>query len=134
MKSYYEIGGILMDGSVGYDHRKFKRVRKELTRGNTNIAVALVLDHVVPAKEDDGSIPYSDLQIAGQEWSRRNKKRLRRLVAPLPIPMPVKVAIGELPTVVDLWSRGVGSYDMRTPEVQAYEESVTFGGSGGMII
>jgi len=39
-----------------------------------------------------------------------------------------------LPEVVEAWSYGIGSFDMRTPEVQRYEESVHYGGSGGMII
>ena len=133
MNSFYEIGGILMDGTFGYDHRKFKRVRRELKKGNVAMATAVVLDHVVPQMEDD-SIPYSELQLKARKWAESKKRTLRRIVAPLPISPMAKTIVASTPNVVDMWSRGVGSYDMRTPDVQRYEESVTWGGSGGMVI
>lgn len=137
MTSYYEIGGQIFDGSFGYDHRKFKRARRELKRGNYHIVggiiAASVLDKVksIQSVED---IPYSDMQLSAREWAKRNRRRVQRLVAPLPLPAPVKVALYSAPTVVEMWSYGIGSFDMRTPQVKRYEESVHWGGSGGMII
>lgn len=133
MNSFYEIGGILLDGSFGFDHRKFKRVRRELKKGNVAMATAVVLDHIIPQMEDD-QIPYSDLQLKARKWAKDKKRTIRRLVAPLPISPTAKTILAATPNVVDMWSRGVGSYDMRTPEVQEYEESVTWGGSGGRTI
>lgn len=122
-----------MDGSVGYDHKRFKRVLREFNRGNNHVAVGLILDHLIPQTED-ADIPYSEMQLAARKYAKKTQRTLKRVVTPLPIPSSAKVAIAATPTVVDMWSRGVGSYDMRTPDVQRYEESVTFGGSGGMII
>ena len=137
MTSYYEIGGEIFDGSFGYDHRKFKRVRREIRRGNNHVVASIiaaeVLDKIAQVKAVE-DVPYSMLQLRARKWAERNRRRLQRLVAPLPIPSPVKVAVTATPTVVDMWSRGVGSYDMRPPAVQRYEESVHFGGSGGRII
>ena len=137
MTSYYEIGGQIFDGSFGYDHRKYKRVRREIRRGNTYVAAGIiaeeVLDKMVQLQSVE-DIPYSDMQLKAREWAKKNRRRVQRLVAPLPLPQPVKVAAYSAPVVVDMWSRGVGSYDLRTPSVKRYEESVHWGGSGGMII
>lgn len=137
MASYYEIGGQIFDGSFGYDHRKFKRVKRELRRGNPHIAVgiatSLVLDKMkqVQSVED---IPYSDMQLGARKWAQEKRRTVRRLLAPLPLPPQVKVPLYVVPEAVEAWSYATGSYDLRTPEVQRYEESVHFGGSGGMII
>lgn len=137
MTSYYEIGGQIFDGSFGYDHRKYKRVRREIRRGNTHIVGELLalemLDKIVQATDIE-DIPYSDMQLKAREWAKKKRRTVQRLVAPLPLPQAVKVPLYVAPTVVEMWSHGVGSYDLRTPSVQRYEESVTFGGSGGMII
>lgn len=137
MTSYYEIGGQIFDGSFGYDHRKYKRVRREIRRGNTHIVGELLalemLDKIVQATDIE-DIPYSDMQLKAREWAKKKRRTVQRLVAPLPLPQQVKVPLYVAPTVVEMWSHGVGTYDLRTPSVQRYEESVTWGGSGGMII
>lgn len=137
MTSYYEIGGQIFDGSFGYDHRKYKRVRREIRRGNTHIVgelIALeVLDKLVQVQQIE-DIPFSDMQLKAREWAKKKRRTVQRLVAPLPLPPAVKVVAYTAPTVVEMWSHGVGSYDLRTPSVQRYEESVHWGGSGGMII
>lgn len=137
MASFYEIGGQIFDGSFGYDHRKFKRVQREIRRGNTHlgvgIATSFVLDKVKQVQSVE-EIPYSDGQLRARKWAETQRRRYRRLLAPLPLPQQVKAPLYVVPEVVEAWSYAMGSYDLRTPEVQRYEESVHFGGSGGMII
>jgi len=137
MASYYEIGGQIFDGTFGYDHRKFKRAKRAHSRGQHHIVASIVTNQVldlVKPIEDVEEIPYSDVQLKAREWAQKNKRTLRRVIAPLPLPPVIKVPLYVAPEVVEAWSYGTGSYDMRTPEVQRYEESVHYGGSGGMII
>lgn len=137
MPNYYEISGQVFDGSFGYDHRKFKRVQRAIRRGHhhitADVATGVVLDLVKTINQVE-DIPYSDMQLKAREWAKKKRRTVQRLVAPLPLPQQVKVPLYVAPTVVEMWSHGVGSYDLRTPSVQRYEESVTWGGSGGMII
>lgn len=130
-KSYYEIGGVILDGSYGYDHRKYKRVQRLIKQGNVGLATAIVFDHVVNLLPDVEGIPYSETQLSAREWAKRNKAKWRKTLAPIPLPPQVKVPLMVVPEVVEAWSYATGSYDMRTPEVQRYEESVTWSGSGG---
>lgn len=137
MTSFYEIGGQIFDGSFGYDHRKFKRVRRELKRGNHHIVGGIIASSVldkVKSIQSVEDIPYSDMQLSARRWAEKNRRRVQRITAALPLPSAVKVPLYAAPTVVEAWSYGVGSYDMRTPQVKRYEESVHWGGSGGMII
>jgi len=131
--SYYEIGGVLLDGSYGFDYRKYKRVRRLYDKGEIGMATAIVIDHVVEHVPIDG-VPYSDMQLRVRKWAEENKTKWRRTLAPLPLPPQVKAPLMLVPTVAEAWSYSKGSYDMRTPEIQTYEESVTWGGSGGMVI
>lgn len=137
MASYYEIGGQIFDGAFGYDHRQFKRAKRAHSRGQhyivADIATNVVFDKIKQITQIE-DIPYSDMQLKAREWAKRNRRRVQRLVAPLPLPAPVKTALYAAPTVVEMWSYGTGSYELRSPSVQRYEESVTWGGSGGMII
>lgn len=133
-KSYYEIGGNILDGAYGYDHRKYKRVRRLVKQGKVGLGTAVLLDHIVNLVPDVEGIPYSEMQLSAREWAKRNKQKWRRTLAPIPLPEVIKAPLMVVPNVVDAWSRATGSYDMRTPEVQRYEESVTWGGSGGMQI
>ena len=137
MASYYEIGGQIFDGAFGYDHRQFKRAKRAHSRGQhhivADIATNVVFDKIKQITQIE-DIPYSDMQLKAREWAKRNRRRVQRLVAPLPLPAPVKTALYAAPTVVEMWSYGTGSYELRSPSVQRYEESVTCGGSGGMII
>lgn len=137
MASYYEIGGQIFDGAFGYDHRLFKRAKRAHSRGQhhvvADIAANVVFDKIKQINQIE-DIPYSDMQLSAREWAKRNRRRIQRMVAPLPLPPQVKVVLYTAPTVVEMWSYGIGSFDHRTPSVQRYEESVTWGGSGGMII
>ena len=99
-----------------------------------DIATSMVLDfasaHGEVELEFERSKQMQWLERQGKKWRRRAK----RIVGPLPIPVQAKVAIAALPEVAIAYSRAVGSYDLRTPEVQRYEESVHWGGSGGRTI
>jgi hypothetical protein len=135
--SYFEIGGVILDGSYGYNHRKFRRLRQAVRKNEplvvADITTGLVLD-IVSEVQPVMDAPRSERIVALEEWGKRNRRRMKRLVAPTPLPVPVKVAVAVLPDVAVAYSRATGSYDMRSPEVQRYEESVHWGGSGGMII
>ena len=133
-KSFYEIGGVVLDGSYGFDYRKFKRVRRLYKQQKVGLATAIVVDHVVNILPDVEGIPYSEMQLSAREWAKRNKAKWRRTLAPLPLPPVIKAPLMVVPSAVDAWSRATGSYDMATPEVRRYEESVTWGGSGGQVI
>jgi hypothetical protein len=137
MASYYEIGGQIFDGSFGYDHRQFKRAKRAYSRGQhhvvADIAANVVFDKIKQINQIE-EIPYSDMQLAARRWAEKNRRRVQRITAALPLPAQVKVPFYAAPAVVEMWSYGTGSYDLRTPSVRRYEESVTWGGSGGMII
>lgn len=135
--SYYEIAGQIFDGTFGYDHRKFKRAKRAHSRGQHHIVAGIATNQVLDMVSKVGrveEVPYSNTQLKAREWARRNRRTLRRVIAPLPLPPVVKVPLYVVPEVVEAWSYATGSYDMRSPAVQRYEESVHFGGSGGMII
>lgn len=130
-KSFYEIGGVVLDGSYGFDYRKYKRVQRLIAKGDVGLASAIIIDHVVNLIPDKEGIPYSEMQLSAREWAKRNRTKWRRTLAPIPLPPVIKAPLMVVPEVVDAWSRATGSYGMRTPAVQRYEESVTWGGSGG---
>jgi hypothetical protein len=138
MASWYEIGGVIMDGSYGYDHRRFMRLRRAILKDKPvvvgDIATHLVLDFVKEYGEVEVEFERSERLQALEDWGQKWKRTSKRLAAPLPMSVPIKLAVAVIPELAIAYSRGVGSYDLRTPEVQRYEESVHFGGSGGMII
>jgi len=134
MTNYYEIGGVILDGSYGFDYRKYKRVRRLYDKGEIGMASAILIDHIVANIESVDDIPYSEMQLKVRKWAKDTKTKWRRTLAPLPIPEQVKVPLMLVPTVAEMWSKATGSYDMATPEVRRYEESVHFGGSGGRVI
>ncbi len=127
-----------MDGSFGYNHRRFTRFRRAVQQDQplvvADIAAAHVLDLVKGHGEVELSFERSERLKALEEWGLRWRRRIKRVAPHLPLTTPVKVGVSILPEAAIMYSRGVGSYDLRTPEVQRYEESVHFGGSGGMII
>lgn len=128
MTSYYEIGGILFDGSYGYDHRKFRRVRRLIKQSKPGLATAVVTQHLVDLVDDSSKeIPYSDSQLAVREFVKQHRTRYRRAIAALPLPPVVKTPLMVLPEVANMYSYAVGSYDMYTPEIQTYENSMTLG-------
>jgi len=132
--NYYEIGGVVLDGSYGFDYRKYKRVRRLYDQGKVGMATAILVDHIVEHVPTVHGVPYSDMQLRVRKWARDNKAKWRRTLAPLPLPPVVKAPLMLVPTVAEAWSYATGSYDMRTPEIQTYEESVTWGGSGPLVI
>jgi hypothetical protein len=99
-----------------------------------DIATHLVLDFVKEYGEVEVEFERSERLQALEDWGQKWKRTSKRLAAPLPMSVPIKLAVAVIPELAIAYSRGVGSYDLRTPEVQRYEESVHFGGSGGMII
>lgn len=137
MSSFYEIGGQIFDGSFGYDHRKFKRFQRLAKRGELHAAVGIAVAHgldLVKEVNKVEEIPYSDAQLWVRRKAREHRRTWRAMVSALPLPPQVKVPLYAAPEVVEAWSYGTGSYDMATPEIRRYEESVHWGGSGGMII
>ena len=137
MKSYFEIGGIIIDGSAGYDHRKFKRVHRAIYQDKARVAAAGISDIVVSNLQGsnvDKGIPYSETQIAVQEWTKRNRRRLNRVIAAAPVSTPVAVGAHVLLTGAELWSYAVGSYDMATPEIRRYEESLVLSGMTSRVL
>lgn len=126
-----------MDGSFGYDHRKFKRVHRLIRQGKIPLATAIATEHLVTVLNHGDDVRYSPMQLKMREWAERNRRTWRRVLAPIPAPPIVKAPVMAVPEVVEMLSYGVGSgpgVDMYTPEVQRYEESVTWGGSGGIVI
>lgn len=137
MKSYFEIGGIIVDGRAGYDHRKFKRVHRAIYQDKARVAAVGMSDIVLSnlsGTNDGKQIPYSQTQIAVQEWSRRNRRRMQRLIAAAPVSTPVAVGATMVLTGAELWSYAVGSYDMATPEIRDYEDSLTLSGMTTRVI
>ncbi len=127
-----------MDGTFGYDHRRFSRLRRAIRQNKPlvvgDIATNLVLDFAKAHGEVELEFERSERLQSLERWGKENRRRAKRIAGPLPIPMPAKLLLAVAPEVAIAYSRATGSYDLRTPEVQRYEESVYFGGSGGRII
>ena len=67
MKSYFEIGGIIVDGRAGYDHHKFKRVHRAIYADKPRIAAVGMSDIVISNLRDtnkDMEIPYSEMPVS----------------------------------------------------------------------
>jgi hypothetical protein len=95
----------------------------------SDIVVRSVVD-----KTNSKDIPYSEWQLDMQDWTRKNRRRLQGLIRAAPVSTPVAVAaIGGL-TAIELLSYAVGSYDMATPEILRYEESLTLSGMTSRVI
>lgn len=137
MKHLFEIGGIIVDGYAGYDHRKFKRTSRAIHQRKPTVAAVGMSDIVLSNLRDTNvgkEIPYSEAQIALQEWVKRNRRRVRGLISALPLSKPVAVGAMGLLTAAELYSYAVGSYDMATPEILRYEDSLTLSGMTTRVI
>lgn len=137
MKHLFEIGGIIVDGYAGYDHRKFKRTSRAIHQRKPVVAAVGMSDIVLSNLRDTNvgkEIPYSKGQIAIQEWTKRNRRRMQRLIAAAPVSTPVAVGATVLLTAAELYSYAVGSYDMATPEILRYEDSLTLSGMTTRVI
>jgi serine/threonine-protein kinase RIO1 len=116
---------------------KFKRVHRAIYQGKATVAAAGISDIVVSNLQGsnmDKEIPYSETQIAVQEWTERNRRRLNRVIAAAPVSTPVAVGAHVLLTGAELLSYAVGSYDMATPEIRRYEESLTLSGMTSRVL
>lgn len=98
----------------------------------TGLVFDFIKEHGEVSLEFERSERLKQLEAWGKRWRRRAKRFVS--IPGLPLPMPAKVAISSLPELAVMYSKAVGSYDLRTLGVQRYEESVHWGGSGGMII
>lgn len=127
--SFYEIGGIIMDGKAGYKHTKFKRTHNAIKKNRPQVAAVHMADIALSnfANPTPG-VPYSDMQLQMREWVEENRRTVRALTAAVPLSAPVAVGITLALTGVELLSYAVGSFDLRTPEVQRYEESLVLSG------
>ena len=134
--SLYEVGGIILDGKTRYNHRKFKRAHKAIQKNRPVVAAVQMSDIVLsmlPVEAKSG-IPYSDMQLATREWVKENRRTVRALTAAVPVSAPIAVGINVALTAAELWSYAVGSYDLRTPEIQRYEESLVLSGMTGRVL
>ena len=125
--SYFEIGGIILDGSTKYHHPSGKRIKRGLTSGKANlvaIGASELITRNLSQKED---VPYSDFQLELRKNIRENRRTIRRVIAASPVSAPVGVGALLALTAAEMWTYAVGSYDMYTPEIQRYEESMTIG-------
>lgn len=131
----YEVGGIILDGKTRYNHRKFKRAHNAIKKNRPVVASVQIADialSMLPVEAKPG-IPYSDMQLATREWVKENRRTVRGLTRALPA-APVAVGINVALTAAEMWSYAVGSYDLRTPEIQRYEESLVLSGMTGRVL
>lgn len=133
-RSYFEIGGLIMDGSAGYHHASGKRIESGIRRGKHNLVSRGISDMVTRNLDDKKGVPYSDVQLALRGWVQDNKRTVRGITSALPLSAPATVGIHLSLTGLEMLSYARGVYDLATPEMLRYEESVFWGGSGGRII
>ncbi len=133
-RSYFEIGGLIMDGTAGYHHVSGKKIERGIRRGNAPLVARGVSDMVTRNLSDKKGVPYSEGQLALRGWVQDNKRTLRGITSALPLSAPVTVGIQLSLTGLEMLSYARGAYDLATPEMLRYEESVFWGGSGGRII
>lgn len=134
MVNYFEIGGLLLDGSFGYHHPSGKRIERGFRRGNSSLVARGVSDLVTRNLDHKTGIPYSEKQLALRGWVQDNKRTVRGITLALPLSVPATVSIHLALTGLEMISYARGVYDLATPEMLRYEESVYWGGSGGRII
>lgn len=128
--SLYEVGGIILDGKTRYNHRKFKSAHNAIKKNRPVVASVQIADmalSMLPVQEKSG-IPYSDTQLSVREWVKENRRTVRGLTGAAPVSAPVAVGINVALTAAEFWSYAVGSYDLRTPAIQRYEESLVLSG------
>lgn len=97
-----------------------------------SVQIADIALSMLPVEAKPG-IPYSDMQLATREWVKENRRTVRGLTRALPA-APVAVGINVALTAAEMWSYAVGSYDLRTPEIQRYEESLVLSGMTGRVL
>ena len=132
--SYYEIAGIIMDGTYGYDHRRFKKVHNAIKRNKPQLAVVGVSDIVVRNLTEKKDIPYSEMQLDIRRKIKMRRSQIRRVISAAPLTAPVAVGALLLLTTAEMWTYAVGSYDMYTPEIQRYEDSLILSGMTSRVI
>lgn len=133
--SMYEIGGIIMDGKAGFNHRKFKQAHKAIQKNRPTVAAIhmgdMALSYFAKEKPD---IPYSEMQLNTREWVQKNRRTVRALTAAVPLSAPIAVGVNVALTAAELWSYAVGSYDLATPEILRYEESLVLSGMTSRVL
>jgi hypothetical protein len=132
--SFYEIGGLILDGTYGYDHRRFKKVHNAIKRDKPQVAAAGIADIVVRNLSETKDIPYSQVQLDLRRQIRKRRSQVRRVISAAPVSAPVAVGAMLLLTTAEMWTYAVGSYDMYTPEIQRYEDSLTHSGMTSRVI
>lgn len=134
VRTYFEIGGLIIDGSGGYHHPSGKKIERGIRRGNAPLVARGASNLVTRNLVDKEGVPYSDHQLALRGWVQDNKRTLRGIVSVLPVTASVAVGFQLSLTGLEMLSYARGVYDLATPEMLRYEESVAWGGSGGRII
>lgn len=133
-QTLFEVGGVILDGTAGYHHASGKRIERGLRLGKPHLVERGVSELVARNLSSKEDIPYSDLQLSTRQWIEGNKRTVRGVTAALPISAPVTVGINLGLTAAQMWTYAVGSYDMATPEIRQYEESLVLSGMTSRVI
>lgn len=125
--SYFEIGGIVLDGTTDYHHASGKQIKRGLTNAKPHLVATGISNLITRNLSERDGIPYSDFQLELRRNIQNNRRMLRRVISAAPVTAPIAVGGLMLLTASEMWTYAVGSYDMYTPEIQTYEESLTLG-------
>ena len=125
--SYFEIGGVVLEGTTGYHHPSGKKIKRGLTSDRPDLVAIGTSDLIIRNLSEKQDVPYSDFQLELRRRIQENRRTIRRLIGVMPTSAPVGVGALLVLTAAEMWTYAVGSYDMYTPEIQRYEESLTLG-------
>lgn len=125
--SYFEIGGIVLDGTTDYHHPSGRQIKRGITNARPLLVASGVSNLITRNLSESEDIPYSDFQLELRRNIQERRRMIRRIISVAPISAPVGVGLMVALTAAEMWTYAVGSYDMYTPDIQRYEESMTIG-------
>jgi len=125
--SYFEIGGLVLEGTSDYHHPSGKQIKRGLTNGRPELVAHGVSNLITRNLSEKPGIPYSDFQLELRRSIQGRRRMIRRIIAAAPVSGPIGVGAMLALTAAEMWTYAVGSYDMYTPEIQRYEDSLTLG-------
>lgn len=125
--SYFEIGGIVLEGTSDYHHPSGKQIKRGLTNARPQLVATGVSNLITRNLSERSGVPYSDFQLELRESIQNRRRMIRRIISAAPVSAPIGVGALLALTAAEMWTYAVGSYDMYTPEIQTYEESLTLG-------
>ena len=132
--SYFEIGGIIIDGTAGYHHPSAKKIHRGISHGKPELVAGGIATIATRNLRERKGVPYSDFQLELRKTIQQRRSQTRRLISAAPVSTPIAVGALLVLTAAEMWTYAVGSYDMYTPEIQRYEESLTFSGMTSRVI